>query len=109
MYAIIQDSGTQIKVQPGAVLKVATRELQPDAATITFDKVLLVNPTDGDGASQAVIGAPYVKGAKVTADILAQERTASVPVVKFRRRKGYLRRKGHRQDYLRVKITSIES
>ncbi len=105
MYAIIEDSGTQIKVSEGDEIKVAIRDLPEDVATVVFDKVLLVK---GDDA-EANVGAPYVSGAKVTADILEQDRTKKIRVVKFKRRKGYLRRKGHRQDYLKVKVTSIDS
>ncbi len=107
MYAVIQDSGTQIKVAEGDVVKVAIRDLPADAATITFDKVLLVSDVDKKGSLK--VGQPLVEGAAVTADILAQERTRRVGVVKFKRRKTYLRRKSHRQDYLKVKVTSIKA
>ena len=105
MYAIIEDSGTQIKVSEGDVIKVAIRDLADDAATVTFDKVLATGGGDGD----AKIGTPVLSGAKVTADILTQDRTKRVPVVKFKRRKGYIRNRGHRQDYLQVKITGIKA
>ena len=105
MYAIIEDSGTQIKVAEGDVVKVAIRDLAADAATLTFDKVMFV----GDDGSEPKIGLPYVDGATVSADILAQERTRKVRVVKFKRRKNYKRTKGHRQDYLKVKITGISA
>ena len=104
MYAVIEDAGTQIKVSEGDEIKVAVRETAADAATVLFDRVVMV----GDGA-QAKIGQPYVEGAKVTADILGQEQTDRIPVVKFKRRKGYMRQKTHRQDYLAVKITSIQA
>ena len=107
MYAIIEDSGSQIRVAEGDVIKVAKRELAPDAATITFDRVLFVG---GRGEGQAAtIGAPLVSGATVVADILAQERSEKVMVVKYKRRKNYRRRKGHRQDYISVKVTSISA
>ena len=104
MYAIIEDSGTQIKVSEGDVVKVALREMPPDVATVVFDRVLAIG-----GDDDAKIGQPLVEGAKVTADVLAQERDDKVMVTKFKRRKGYLRRKGHRQDFLKVKITSIQA
>ena len=106
MYAIIEDSGTQIKVEQGSVIKVALRELPQDSATLTFDRVLMVG--DPQDESKTHIGTPLVDGAKVIGDLIAQEKTARVPVVKFKRRKNYLRHKGHRQDYLKVKVTSIE-
>lgn len=105
MYAIIEDSGGQIKVSTGDTIKVAVRDLPDDAATLSFDRVLLVG---GEEGSEARIGAPYLEGAKVTADILEEGRTRKVDVVKFRRRKNYRRRKSHRQDYLQVRITGIE-
>ena len=104
MYAIIADSGTQIKVSEGDVIKVALRDLPADVATIIFDRVLAVGGTD----EPATIGQPLVEGAKVAADVLSQERDKKVMITKFKRRKGYLRRKGHRQDFLKVKITAIQ-
>ena len=102
MYAIIEDSGTQIKVSEGDVVRVATREMPSDAGTITFERILML----GDGAD-ATIGTPLIEGAKVTADILEEGREEKVTVIKFKRRKGYRRKRGHRQDYLSVKVTAI--
>ncbi len=104
MYAIIEDSGTQIKVSEGDTIKVDARELAEDASSLTFDKVLLIG---GEGAP--TVGAPYVAGASVTADILAEGRDKKVEVVKFKRRKGYHRRRGHRQSFVQVKITGISA
>lgn len=104
MYAIIEDSGTQIKVAEGDVIKVDSREMPGDVATLTFDRVLAVGGTD----DAAKIGAPYLDGAKVTGDVLEEGRDKKVMVTKFKRRKGYLRRKGHRQGFIKVKITSIQ-
>lgn len=104
MYAIIEDSGTQIRVSEGDVIKVALRDLAADVASITFDRVLAVG---GNGAAK--IGQPLVDGATVTADVLAQERGEKQIIMKFRNRKNYRRKKGHRQDYLKVKITGIQA
>lgn len=104
MYAIIEDSGSQIKVAEGDVIKVALRDLADDVATLTFDQVLLV--AGDDGAPR--IGQPIVEGAKVTADILSEEPGEKVMITKFKRRKGYKRTQGHRQKHLKVKITSIQ-
>lgn len=103
MYAIIEDSGTQIKVSEGDVIRVDLRELPENAASLTFDRVLLIG-----GEGEPRIGAPVLEGAKVTADILAEDVSEKVEVVKFRRRKNYRRRVGHRQHYIQVKITGIE-
>ncbi|MEM9413899.1 MAG: 50S ribosomal protein L21 [Planctomycetota bacterium] len=102
MYAVIEDSGTQIKVAQGDEIMIDVRELEENQATITFDKVMLV----GEGAGSK-IGAPYVDGATVEADILEQGRGEKVDVWKFRRRKTYIRHNGHRQNYIKVKVTGI--
>lgn len=107
MYAVIEDSGTQIKVSEGDVIKVAIRDIPEDAASLTFDKVMLVG--DESGESTAKIGAPLLDGASVTADILEQGRTEKVNVVKMKRRKNYRRKNGHRQDYLKVRVTAIHA
>ena len=106
MYAIIEDSGSQIKVSEGDVIKVDPRELPENAVSIDFDKVLVVAPGVG-GKGKAKIGEPHVKGAKVSAEILHEGREPKIEVVKFKRRKGYTRRKGHRQSYLKVQVTKI--
>lgn len=108
MYAIIEDSGTQIKVSEGDVIRVAIRDVPANASTLTFDKVLMVGDVEGK-TDQPTIGTPRIDGATVTADVLAQEKTDKVIVVKFKRRKGYKRKYGHRQDYLKVRITSIQA
>jgi large subunit ribosomal protein L21 len=104
VYAIIEDSGTQIKVAPGDVVDVDLRDVEPDAKKITFDRVLVVG-ADGDG--DATIGTPYVDGAAVTAEIVGEVKGDKIDVVTFKRRKGYRRKLGHRQRYLRVKIDAI--
>ena len=104
MYAVIEDSGTQIKVSEGDVIKVDARELAEDAVETKFDRVMLVG---GDGV-EVKIGQPLVEGASVTADILEEGRDSKVEVVKFKRRKGYKRNRGHRQSYVKVRITSIQ-
>ena len=103
MYAVIEDSGSQIKVAEGDVITIAKRELAEDQAELTFDKVLLV------GGDSAKIGAPYVAGASVTADILEEGRGDKIYIYKFRRRKNYRRKNGHRQDYVKVKVTKISN
>lgn len=106
MYAVIEDSGTQIKVSEGDIIKIDTRELVDDADTIKFERVLLVAPGTG-GEGDAKIGAPYVDGASVQADILEEGRDEKIDIWKKKRRKGYVRHKGHRQGYVRVKVTGI--
>ncbi len=106
MHAIIEDSGTQIRVASGDVLDIDLRDLgKKPKKTITFDRVLLV----GDEGKTATIGAPYVDGAKVTAEVLDEVRGEKIDVVKFKRRKGYRVKRGHRQRYLRVRVKDIKS
>jgi len=105
MYAIIEDSGTQIKVSEGDVIKIDVRELPEDASNVTFDRVMMIGNPEGS----ANIGQPLVEGATVSADILEEGRGEKISVVKFKRRKTYKRMKGHRQDYLKVKVTAINA
>lgn len=105
MYAVIEDSGTQIKVSEGDIIKIDVRDLPENAAELTFERVMLV----GGGADAAQIGAPYVGGATVSADILEEGRGEKVHIWKFRRRKTYKRHNGHRQNYLKVKVTGINA
>ncbi len=104
MYAIIEDSGTQIRVKAGDVLDVDLRELAPDGGRVTFERVLLLGEP---GAGEPVIGTPYVEGAAVTAEVIGTVRGRKIDIVKYKRRKGYRRRRGHRQGYLRIKIGEI--
>ena len=105
MYAIIEDSGTQIKVAEGDVVDIDLRDLAPRVKKIRFERVLLV----GDSADgKTAIGIPYVKGAAVTAQILGEVKGDKIDVIKFKRRKGYSRKQGHRQRFLRVRIDQIK-
>jgi len=103
VYAIVEDSGSQIKVKAGDVIDVDRRELADGAKTITFDRVLAIK--DGDGP--ATLGTPYIDGASVTADIVEERLGDKIDVIKFKRRKGYKRKRGHRQMLLRVKVGDI--
>ncbi len=106
MYAIIEDSGSQIKVSPGDVVDVDLREVGKRAKKIRFERVLLLGDPDGDG--DATIGSPYVSGAAVTGQILGEVKGEKIDVIKYKRRKGYRRKQGHRQRYLRIKIDEIK-
>jgi len=104
MYAIIEDSGTQIRVSEGDVIRIDVRELAEDQQQITFDRVLAIG---GDDDQAPVFGEPVIEGASVSAELVEAVRSDRVPVVKFKRRKNYRRRKSHRQNLLEVKITGI--
>ena len=101
MYAVISTGGKQYRVTEGASLKIEKLDAEA-GATIEFDQVMLV----GEGSS-VKLGRPLVEGGKVTATVEAQGRRKKVEVVKFKRRQGYKRQKGHRQAYTQVKITGI--
>jgi large subunit ribosomal protein L21 len=99
--AIVRTGGKQYRVEPGAVLRV--EKLGGDVGgSIELPEVLLL----GSGAD-ARIGQPLVEGAKVTGTITAHGRGPKLVVYKFRRRKNYRRKNGHRQDYTEIKIDAI--
>jgi large subunit ribosomal protein L21 len=105
MYAVIQTGGKQYRVEPGKTITV--EKLAGEAgAQVVFDQVLLVS--SGDGGS-VTVGKPLVAGAKVTAEIVEQTRGDKLVVFKFRRRKNYVRRNGHRQDVTVVKVAAINA
>jgi large subunit ribosomal protein L21 len=100
MFAVIQTGGKQYRVAEGDRLRV--EKLAGDVgAKITLDKVLLVS---GDSVK---VGNPLIAGAKVLAEIVAQDRAKKIIVFKFRRRKNYRRKQGHRQPFTELKITGV--
>ncbi|MFM7231853.1 MAG: 50S ribosomal protein L21 [bacterium] len=103
MYAIVHISGVQTKVTPDAVLDVPRLEGEP-GANLKFDEVLLV----GDGEKIAV-GRPTVKGASVSAQIVEHLRGEKIKIYKFKRRREYRRRRGHRDELTRIRVTSISA
>jgi large subunit ribosomal protein L21 len=105
MYAVISTGGKQYRVEPGKTVVVET--LAGEKGTpVVFDQVLLVS--SGDGGS-VTVGKPMVSGAKVRGEIVEQGRGEKLVVFKFRLRKNYVRRNGHRQNYTAVKIAAIEA
>jgi large subunit ribosomal protein L21 len=115
MYAVIKTGGKQYRVAPNDVLEIERLHTAEDAGdtprrtligadgTIEFAEVLMVG---GEGRAIA-IGAPFVAGAKVIAELVEQTRGPKVIAFKKRRRKNSRRKRGHRQDLTLVKITSI--
>lgn len=103
MYAVIESGGKQHRVVEGEVLKLEKIEI-PTGEEISFDKVLMV----GEGES-VKIGAPYVEGSTVTAEVVAQGRAPKITIIKFNRRKHYRKRQGHRQWFTQVRITGIKA
>lgn len=103
MYAVIETGGKQYRVEPGQTVVVEKLDAD-EGASVEFDRVLLVS--SGDGAD-VKIGAPVVSGARVTGEIVEQGLGDKLVVFKFRRRKNYVRKNGHRQMYTAVKIGQI--
>ncbi|GIW96813.1 MAG: 50S ribosomal protein L21 [Pirellulaceae bacterium] len=102
MYAIIVDGGRQYKVTQGQQLDIDYRETANSGDTLEFTKVLAVGGDEG-----LTVGTPTVEGAKVTAKVVSVAKGPKIYVQKFRRRKDYRRRTGHRQPYTRIEIAEI--
>lgn len=101
MYAVIETGGKQYRVQEGDTIFV--EKLEANAGDeINFDKVLLVS---GDG--DAKIGKPYVDGTTVSANVLEQGKAKKVIVFKYKSKKDYRKKQGHRQPYTKVQIGKI--
>jgi len=103
MYAVIATGGKQYRVQKDATLRVEKLAAEP-GATVEFGEVLLV----GQGVD-VKIGAPLLKGGKVIATVVRHGKSPKVSIVKFRRRKHYLRQGTHRQQFTEVKVTDISA
>lgn len=101
MYAIIETGGKQYRVQEGDSIRVEKLNFA-DGETIKFDKVLLVaNDSDLN------VGKPYVDGAVVEATVEKQGKNKKVMIFKYKAKKDYRNKKGHRQPYTQVKIEKI--
>ena len=102
MFAVFKSGGKQHRVSEGEVVRLELIDAEP-GASLTFDEVLLV--AEGDNVP---VGAPYVAGGKVTAEVVGHDRHDKIRIIKFRRRKHYMRRAGHRQWYTDVRITGLK-
>ncbi len=101
MYAIIRDRGMQYRVEAGQILDIALLEEAEPGSEIELGEVLLV------GGEQTVVGAPLVNGAKVVAKVLGETKGDKLVVFKYKNKKRYRRRTGHRQQYTRIAISEI--
>lgn len=100
MYAIIETGGKQVKVEEGQAIFI--EKLNAEAGeTVTFDKVLMV------GGDNVKVGSPLVEGATVTAKVEKQGRAKKIIVFKYKSKKNYKRKQGHRQPYTKVVIEKI--
>jgi len=107
-FAVIKTGGKQYKVSKGTVVSVEKikktgKDEYIKGDKLSFDKVLLV-----DNDKDTTIGTPYIKGAKVDAQIMEVGRARKILVIKYKQKSRYLRRNGHRQPFFKVKITAIK-
>jgi len=101
MYAVIVTGGKQYRVEEGEVLRIE-RLGADEGDTVEFDRVLMV----GEGAD-VTVGTPVVDGARVSARVRSHGRADKINIIKFRRRKHYMRRQGHRQNFTEIEVTGI--
>jgi large subunit ribosomal protein L21 len=101
MFAVFSSGGKQHRVTEGETIRIEMLDAEP-GQEVVFDKVLLVS--DGD---RVAVGAPYVDGGKVMAEVVSHDRAKKIRIIKFRRRQGYMRTQGHRQWFTEVRITGI--
>jgi large subunit ribosomal protein L21 len=103
MYAIVETGGKQYRIEEGAELKVEKLDAEP-GKEIDLDKVLMT------GQDESInVGTPYLENAKVTCEVLEHGRGKKVIVFKHKRRKDYRKKQGHRQDYTKIKVKSIQA
>ena len=102
-YAVIATGGKQYKVEPGQRLQVELLEVEA-GKTFAFEEVLLI----ASEGKEPAVGRPHLKGARVTAQVLGEMRGPKVINFRFKRRKNYSRKKGHRQNYTDVQILEIQ-
>ncbi|MCI0654794.1 MAG: 50S ribosomal protein L21 [Methylococcaceae bacterium] len=103
MYAVIQTGGKQYRVEEGQTLKFEKLAVD-EGAEVEFDRVLLVQSGDA-----VTVGKPFVEGGRVRGTVRSQGRHKKVHIIKFRRRKHYMKHRGHRQNYTEVQITGISA
>jgi len=112
MFAVIETGGKQYRVSEGQILEVELAPVEVESKgkgkqakehrKVSFDRVLMIY---GDGGTR--VGNPVIPGARVEAEPIDEVRGPKVLIFKHKRRKGYKRRGGHRQDYLRVRVAKI--
>jgi large subunit ribosomal protein L21 len=102
MYAVIKSGGKQYKVAPGDRVKLEKIEAA-EGAPVLFEQVLMI------GGDEVKIGSPLVENAAVRGTVESHGRAGKIIVYKFKRRKGYHKKQGHRQDYTMVRIDEVQA
>lgn len=101
MYAIVRDRGMQYRVEQGQTLNIALRD-EEQGSQIELDEVLMVG-----GSDEVKVGSPLVEGARIRAEVLDHVKGKKIIVFRYRNKKRYRRRTGHRQQYTRIKVNEI--
>ena len=102
MYAVFQTGGKQFRAEPGVRLRIPSLDIEP-GDSVTFDEVLLA----GDGEQNILVGTPMVDGASVKAEVIRHGRADKIIVFKRKRRKGYRKKQGHRQNFTEIRIEEV--
>ncbi|HHV46928.1 MAG TPA: 50S ribosomal protein L21 [Tissierellia bacterium] len=101
MYAVIETGGKQYRVQEGDIVRVEKLDVE-EGEKVGLSKVLLISKEDG-----VVIGKPYIEGARVEATVLEHGKGKKIVIFKYKPKKNYRKKQGHRQPYTKIKIEKI--
>ena len=101
MFAVFESGGKQHRVVEGEVVRLERLSGEP-GESVVFDRVLMIGDAD-----DVAVGTPLVQGGTVAGEVVEQGRGRKIRVIKFKRRKNYMRTKGHRQAFTDVRITAI--
>jgi large subunit ribosomal protein L21 len=102
-FAVIETGGKQYRVSEGDVITIEKLSEAEKGGKVTFDKVLLV-----DNGDTTDLGAPYIKGVTVLGEVVEEGKGRKVLVVKYKAKSRYMKRRGHRQPFTKVKITGLK-
>jgi len=102
MYAVFKTGGKQFRAEPGTRIRIPSLDAEP-GDSVTFDHILLA----GDGEETVQVGTPMVDGASVKAEVLRHGRADKVIVFKRKRRKGYRKKQGHRQNFTEIRVEEV--
>ncbi|MEE2904791.1 MAG: 50S ribosomal protein L21 [Gemmatimonadota bacterium] len=102
MYAVFRTGGKQFRAEPGVRIRIPSLAAEP-GESVVFEQVLIA----GDGEASVQVGNPTVDGASVTAEVLRHGRDKKIIVFKRKRRKGYRKKQGHRQDFTEIRVDKV--